>query len=80
MKILEEELKHMTKIFKKEQGITLITLIVTVMLLIIITGTLANQSYTSLQVSNLTKLQNDIQALDDRVATYWVKTRRVAYT
>lgn len=63
----------MIKIFRKEQGITLATLVITVILLIIITSILAFNSHTSLQISNLTKLQNDIQTLSDRIASYYVE-------
>lgn len=58
---------------RKERGITLITLAITVVILIIITTTLATNSYDSLQLSRLTKLENDIKALEDRVAAYYVK-------
>lgn len=68
----------MTKIYKDEKGITMITLIITVMLMIIITGTLARNSMTNVQLSNFTKLQNDIEALNDRVAAYFVKNRRTS--
>lgn len=54
-------------------GITMLTLIVTIMLMIIITGMISVRSHTSLQLSNLTRLQNDIEALNDRVAVYCVE-------
>lgn len=63
----------MTKFNKNEKGIAMITLVVTVMLLIIITGVMVFNSHTSLQISNLTKLQNDIEALDNRIAAYYVQ-------
>ena len=63
----------MIKNLKREQGITLITLIITVVLLVIITSILAKNTYSSLQLSNLTKLQNDVESLNDRVAAYYVK-------
>lgn len=63
----------MIKKLKKEKGITLITLVITVILLIIITGTLAVNSITNLQLSNLTRLQNDIEALSDRIAAYYIE-------
>lgn len=58
---------------KNEKGITLITLLVTVVLLAIITTSLATNSYDSMQLSKLTKLENDIEALNDRVAVYFVE-------
>jgi len=63
----------MIKIYKEEKGITMISLILTVMLLIIITGALVGNSRSTVQLSNFTKLQNDIEALNDRVAAYFVE-------
>ncbi|MCI8396349.1 MAG: type II secretion system protein [Clostridia bacterium] len=59
---------------KEERGITLITLIITVILLVIVTTILATNSYTSLQLSNLTRLQNDIEVLDSRIASYFIQS------
>lgn len=56
-----------------EKGITLVTLVITVILLVIITSILAVNSYTSLSLSSLTKLKNDIESLDTRVASYFIK-------
>ena len=63
----------MIKNIRDEKGITMITLIVTVALLVIVTSIVATRSYTSVQLSNLTKLKNDIETLNDRVATYFVQ-------
>ncbi len=63
----------MIKNNKSEKGITLITLVVTIALLVIVTGIIATKSYTSVQLSNLTKLKNDIEILNNRVATYYVE-------
>ncbi len=63
--------------FRREQGITMITLITTVLLLVIVTGMIAVNAHNSLQLSNLTKLQNDVQALGDRIAAYYVKNRKI---
>lgn len=57
---------------KSENGITLITLMLTVLILVIITSTLVAKSYSNMQLSRLTKLDNDIKALNDRVAAYYV--------
>ena len=57
---------------KSEKGITLTTLVITVMLLIVVTAAIARHSYTSMQVSRLARLQNDIEQLNDRVAAYYV--------
>ena len=62
----------MINILKNQKGITMIILLVTVILLVIITATIAFNVNKSLELSNLTKLENDIQALNDRVAVYYV--------
>lgn len=62
----------MIKKFKSERGITITTLVITVVLLIIITSILAKNSKTTMQLSNLTKLKNDIEILNDRVGAYYV--------
>lgn len=63
----------MTKELRNERGITLITLIVTVVILAIITVSLAVNSYSSINLSKLTRLQNDVEMLNDRIAAYYVK-------
>ena len=62
---------------KNEKGITLITLVITMILLVIITSALARNSHSSLQLSNLTKMQNDIEILNDRIAAYYVKNNKL---
>lgn len=62
---------------KNENGITMITLVITVLLLVIITITLAGNAYDSTQLSRLTKLDNDIKALNDRIAAYYVENEEL---
>ena len=62
---------------KSEKGITLTVLILTVMILIIITSVMARNSFSSISISKLTKLQNDIEQLNDRIATYYVGTGKL---
>ncbi len=62
---------------KNEKGITMITLIVTVIILALITITLANNSYDTTQLSRLTKLDNDINTLNDRIAAYYVEHEKL---
>lgn len=58
---------------RNERGVTLVTLTLTILLLVIITSTLATNAYSNLQISKITKLENDIKALNDRVAAYYVE-------
>ena len=63
----------MINIKTNEHGITIITLIVTVLLLVLITGTLAVNTYYSMELSSLTNLENDIKTLENRIASYYVE-------
>lgn len=58
---------------KNEKGITLLTLVITVVLMLIITATMINNSSTSVHLSKLTRLQNDIEMLNDRIEYYYVR-------
>ncbi len=62
---------------KKEKGITLAILVITVFILIIITSVMARNSFSSITISKLTRLQNDIEQLNDRVAAYYVETGKL---
>ncbi len=62
---------------KNEKGITLITLVITIVILATLTITLASNSYDSTQLSKLTKLDNDIKVLNDRVAVYYVENEKL---
>ena len=63
----------MIKDLKNERGITLLTLVITVIMLAILTVALSMNTYTSLNLARLTKLQNDVDLLDNRIATYNIK-------
>lgn len=65
------------KILKNQRGITLITLVIVVILIVILTAAMSTNSYTSLNISKLTRLQNDIEILNDRIASYYVKNRKI---
>ena len=67
----------MIKILKNQKGITLITLIITIVILVILTAAMATNSYISLNISKLTRLQNDIEILNDRIASYYVKNGKL---
>lgn len=67
-------------IYKGEKGITMLTLVITIMVLVIITGTLATNAYNSVELSKLTRLENDIKMLEDRVAVYYVKNDTLPIT
>ena len=64
---------EMIKALRNERGITLTTLIIALVMMIILMTALSVNSHTSLNLSKLTRLQNDIEVLNDKVAIYYVK-------
>ena len=63
----------MRKILKKQKGITLITLVVAVSIMIIISSMLIYNAKTGIKMRNLKMMQNDIDLLDNKVDAYYVK-------
>ena len=63
----------MRNVFKKEDGITLITLTVAVAIFIIITSLLIYNAKNGIRMRNLKMMQNDIELLDDKIDAYYVK-------
>ncbi len=57
----------------EEKGITLIVLILTILVLVIVTSLLALNSFNSIEMSTIAKLNTDIRILEDRVAAYYAK-------
>ena len=70
----------MMNLLKKQKGITLISLVMTIIILLIISMTIALSSSTSMELSNGTKLKSDMQAISDRVSIYYVKNNRLPIT
>lgn len=58
---------------KRDKGITLVSLIITIVLLLIITGTTVYTSVDRFKINNLKKMYNDIELLDDKVNNYYLK-------
>ena len=63
----------MKKIYKSKTGITLITLVVAVSIMIIISSLLIYNARTGIKVRNYRMMQNDIELLDDKVSAYYMK-------
>ena len=59
---------------KNQKGITLVSLIITIMVMIIIAGTTINISLNRFRVNNIKKMINDINILNDKVSNYYLKT------
>ena len=56
---------------KKNKGITLIALSITVIIILIITGVLLYASQDSMYIKKLTNMQNDIEILRDKISLYY---------
>lgn len=63
----------MIRNIKNTKGITLISMILTVIVLLIIVGTISYSSRNSLQKKKLDNFFNDIDALNDAVSVYYIK-------
>ena len=61
----------MKKVVKNQKGITLISLVITVIILILITGILIYNAKDSIYIRNYSNLENDIQNLRARVSNYY---------
>jgi len=58
---------------KREKGITLISLIITIALMVIISSTVIYISFDRFEINNLRKMMNDIELLQDKVSSYYLK-------
>lgn len=59
------------QMIKKNKGITLIALSITVIIILIITGVLLYASQDSMYIKKLTNMQNDIEILRDKISLYY---------
>lgn len=58
---------------KRNRGVTLVALTITVVIILIITGMIVYSAQDSLYVKNLTDMQNDIVNLRDKISLYYSK-------
>lgn len=58
---------------KNKRGISLTTMVITVMIMLIIMGTLVYSAVDSVKIRKLNKLYNDLRQLDDAVGIYYLK-------
>ena len=61
---------------KKNKGITLIALSITVIIILIITGVLLYASQDSMYIKKLTNMQNDIEILRDKISLYYLSKKK----
>ena len=58
---------------KKNNGITLIILVITLIIMLLIVGTVAYEVTDNIKYSSLKNLYNDLELLEDKVNLYYVK-------
>ena len=63
----------MNKIKRKNEGITLITLAIAVVILVIISSLLVYNAKTGIKLRNLDMMYNDIELLSDKVNSFYTK-------
>lgn len=61
------------QMIKKHKGITLISLSIAVIIILTITGMLLYSAKDSIYIKNLTRMQNDIANLRDKVSLYYLE-------
>ena len=58
---------------KNEKGITIVSLIITVVVMLVVAGTTVYTSNNRTKVNDLKKMQTDIELLNDKISTYYLK-------
>lgn len=58
---------------RNSKGITIVSLIITIMLMLVITGVTVNTSLDRFEINNLNKMINDLKFLENKVLNYYSK-------
>lgn len=58
---------------KRERGITLVSLIITISLMLIISSIVVTMSLERFEINSLRKLKNDLEVLEDKISNYYLK-------
>lgn len=58
---------------KKDKGVTLVALVITIALMMIISSAVVYNSYKSFEVNHMKKMLNDLELLEDKVSNYYLK-------
>ena len=62
---------------KSEKGISMVTLVTTIALMLIIAGVMVYNSRTSINLDKLNKMYADIQTLQDKVDIYYAENKEL---
>ena len=66
-------MKNTKEINKLNKGITLVSLVITIAVLLIVASTSIAISYDRFEINNYNKMKNDIELLSDKVENYYLK-------
>ena len=67
----------MKDIIKKQKGITMVSLVITVIILLILTNVLIYNAKDSIYINSLTNLYNDIELLDSKISEYYEEKGKI---
>lgn len=62
---------------KTQNGITLVSLVITIIVMLIVASTTINVSLKRFEINNLNKMKNDLELLADKVSNYYLKTGNI---
>ncbi len=62
---------------KNNKGMSLVTVVMTVIVMLILLSTLTYTAYTNIKIRDLNKLYNDIRTLNDQVAVYYMENGKL---
>lgn len=64
---------NIKKNIKEDKGITLLILVISIIMILIITGTLTYNAYEYIELKAIKNMNNDIEGLEDKVDSYYAK-------
>ncbi len=59
------------------KGITIVSLIITIIVILIISSITINVSYKRFEINKFNKMKNDLELLSDKVSNYYLKTENI---
>ena len=69
----------MKNMIKKEKGVTMVALVITVIILLILTSMLVYNATDSVHIKALTNLYNDVELLREKVSEYYNESAKIKY-
>lgn len=64
-------------IVKNEKGVTLLALTITIIVMVIVTGTLIYNTNNQVQIQKIDKLYSDIEQIKDKVSEYYISNKKL---